>query len=124
PARVEPKPNSRPSTSSNGVSEVTAVRRLKAASTMPANTRKRPRSSGSGWGEVAMMRTAPAGCRARLDGEGAAILAGVPACRRVARARAQDEKSLREAGFLLQLWSGRQDSNLRPLRPERSALPD
>jgi len=21
-------------------------------------------------------------------------------------------------------WSGRQDSNLRPLRPERSALPD
>ena len=38
---VVPKPNRRPSSSSNGVNEVTAVRTLNADSTMPTSTRPR-----------------------------------------------------------------------------------
>ena len=46
PAMVLLKPNVVPSCSSSGVNEVTAVRRLKAESTMPASTRLRPDQSG------------------------------------------------------------------------------
>ena len=42
PVMVAPKPNVSPSVSSSGVSEVTAVRRLKADSTMPSSTSPRP----------------------------------------------------------------------------------
>ena len=45
PVMAVPKPNVRPSSSSNGVSEVTAVRRLNADSTMPTSTRPRPDQS-------------------------------------------------------------------------------
>src|SRR5690606_26514264 len=43
PAAREPKPSSPPTSSSSGVREVMAVRRLNAASAMPASTRSRPR---------------------------------------------------------------------------------
>ena len=34
-----------------------------------------------------------------------------------------NKKATAMGGFLVEFWSGRQDSNLRLLRPERSALP-
>ena len=53
PATVAPKPNCAPSTSSRGVIEVTAVRRLNADSTMPASTSARPgRRAALAWGWV------------------------------------------------------------------------
>jgi hypothetical protein len=42
PVMVEPKPNNWPRSSSSGVSEVTAVRRLKADSAIPNSTNARP----------------------------------------------------------------------------------
>src|SRR5690606_31839830 len=56
PAAVDPNASDAPTVSSNGVSEVIAVRRLKAASAMPASTSSRPRQ---GWGDA---------MRARLPG--------------------------------------------------------
>ncbi|MNT15256.1 hypothetical protein D3C72_1503010 [compost metagenome] len=51
PVMVVPKPNCWPSTSSSGVIEVTAVRRLTAASRIAANASRRP-CSNDGEGEV------------------------------------------------------------------------
>ena len=85
PVMVGPKPNALPSTSSSGVSEVTAVRRLNAASRMPVSTSHCPlrcggeegmadggiaeSSSGAGPGPaVSRDASAPAGARKQKTG--------------------------------------------------------
>ncbi|KAG1079373.1 hypothetical protein G6F40_016336 [Rhizopus arrhizus] len=62
PVMVVPKPNCWPSTSSSGVIEVTAVRRLIAASRIAANARTRPCSS-DGESEGEELIGGPCRCR-------------------------------------------------------------
>ncbi len=197
PVMVVPKPKVWPSRSSSGVTEVTAVRRLSAASRMAAKASTRPRNKEEACGSVGVMdvdlvqvarsrwgagcaETPPrahgrglrgveeewrAPCASRSGalylrqmngscqpagrksmagrvGPGSARLLVPPsfnsdghtpalrddAIQAGACLNQQTQKSPEDMclpGFNVTIkWSGRQDSNLRPLRPERSALPD